>query len=79
MQILENVSKIAHANNDFWGAYIFWIKLDIRFVFFLKNRVFNVFVSISLYLACLYDSYERSNVDVWIKSYEVCNILSIHY
>ena len=25
-----------------------------------------------------YDSYDRSNVDVWIISYEVCNILYIH-
>ena len=26
-----------------------------------------------------YDSCDRSNVDVWMKSYEVYNILSIHY
>ena len=53
-----------------------------------RNDFFNFQKAWSIWLLCCvlrmyssysYDSYDRSNVDVWTKSYEVCNILFTHY
>ena len=68
-QLLSNVTfsaKQCKPRNDFSNFQKAW---SIR----LLCCVLRMYSSYS------YDSYDRSNVDVWTKSYEVCNIVSIPY
>ena len=69
---------MSSCTNMWQFTFCWWPKPDV-FIFFYTSLAYAFSIMKSMDKYDSYNSYDRSNVEIWMKYYEVCLILSFHY